>query len=90
MEIVDKRDAATLLPISYARVANGSIIHSDQRAAYNHVRSLPNVAAHQTVNHLLNFVDPTTGVHTQNIGTEQVLLFLKTFVTLITQKISLG
>ena len=67
MEIVDKRDAATLLPISYARVANGSILHSDQRAAYNHVRSLPNVAAHQTVNHSVNFGDPTTGVHSQNI-----------------------
>lgn len=31
------------------------------------VGSLPGVASHGTVNHLIEFVDSTTGVHTQNI-----------------------
>ena len=67
MQIVPRRDAATLLPIIQANVQAGTTIHSDQWAAYNQVGSLPGITAHDTVNHSLHFVDPVTGTHTQNI-----------------------
>ena len=67
MEIVDRRDAATLLPIIRDHVQSGSIIHSDRWASYSRVSSIPGVAAHHTVNHSIEFVNSTTGVHTQNV-----------------------
>ena len=67
MEVVPQRDAATLLPIIQAHVANGTIVHSDQWAAYRQVASLPSVSTHSTVNHSVTFVDPVSGTHTQNI-----------------------
>ena len=66
MEIVQHRNAATLLPIIQAHTAPGTI-HSDEWAAYNRVHGLPNVASHGVVNHSVMFVDPTTGVHTQHV-----------------------
>ena len=67
MEIVQQRDAPTLLPIIQAHTQAGTTIHSDQWAAYRNVRTLPGIASHQTVNHSLEFVNPVTGTHTQNI-----------------------
>ena len=64
MELVEKRDAATLLPIINRIVRPGSIIHSDQWRAYNRISD---TFQHEKVNHSENFVDPDTGVHTQNI-----------------------
>ena len=65
MEIVEKRDAETLLPIIQAVVDRKSIIHSDEWKAYSSLQR--SGYQHSTVNHSLNFVEPVTGVHTQNI-----------------------
>ena len=65
MQIVPRRDAATLLPIIQQHVANRTIIWSDEWAAYNRVASLPSVSRHDSVNHSIEFVTPG-GVHIQN------------------------
>ena len=62
----------TLLPIIQQHVRPGTIVWSDEWAAYNRVQRL-NSVAHQTMNHSITFVDPVTGVYTQNadpIGVE--------------------
>ena len=67
MELVQRRDAATLLPLISQHTLPGTTIWSDDWAAYNRVSSLPGISSHGVVNHSLHFVDPTTGVHTQAI-----------------------
>ena len=67
MEIVDQRDAATLLPIIRDHVLPGTTIWSDMWAAYNGVTALPGVASHETVNHSIQFINPVNGVHTNTI-----------------------
>ena len=59
MTIVSQRDSATLLPIIQAHVVPGTIIHSDQWAAYNGVSTLPNVSFHQTVKDEAVYCQPT-------------------------------
>jgi len=66
LQLVRRRNAATLLLIIQQRVSPGTIVHTDQWAAYNRIqRDL--ALNHQTVNHYINFVDPAMGVHTQNV-----------------------
>ena len=66
MQLVDDRKADTLIPIIERVVRKGSIIHSDQWAAYRQLHNHPDYT-YQAVNHSENFVDPETGVHTQAI-----------------------
>jgi len=65
MELVPRRDAATLLPIIQRNIVAGTCIWSDQWAAYNTLNNIGYV--HQTVNHDQHYVDPISGVHTNNI-----------------------
>lgn len=67
MQIVDQRDALTLLPIIQDHVKPGTEVWSDMWGAYNRVDALPNVSAHQSVNHSIQFKNPITGVHTNAI-----------------------
>ena len=62
--VVPDRKRETLLPIIQRVVREGSIIVSDEWRAYS---TLYESFIHQTVNHSLYFVDPDTGLHTQNI-----------------------
>lgn len=64
---VERRDAATLLPIIQKFIEPGTVIISDKWAAYNRIDQLPEMYEHYTVNHSENFVDPSTGAHTQTI-----------------------
>ena len=69
LEIVARRDAATLERIITAHVLPGSIIVTDAWAGYNNVGIINNgVYDHQVVIHAQNFVDPVhNDVHTQTI-----------------------
>ncbi|VDK57537.1 unnamed protein product [Cylicostephanus goldi] len=65
--LVRRRDARTLLRLIVRYIRPGTTIISDCWQAYNRISALPQGYRHLTVNHQLNFVDPTTGAHTQNI-----------------------
>ena len=66
MEIVQRRDRATLAPIMDRVFRPNTVVHSDEWRAYiNLPQHVANCAAHDTVNHTRNFVNPVTGAHTQ-------------------------
>ena len=67
MQIVARRNTATLLPIIQRTVLPGTTVWSDQWSSYNRVGQIPGVVSHGVVNHSLTFVNQTTGVHTQAI-----------------------
>ncbi len=66
VEVVPNRSAEVLLPIIRRVVRSGSIVCSDEWAAYNNIQSNLNLE-HRTVNHSIYFVDPVSGTYTQNI-----------------------
>lgn len=64
VEVAD-RTTQTLLPIIQKYIRPGTTVMSDEWRSYRRITSIGMV--HETVNHSLNFVDPNTGAHTQNI-----------------------
>ena len=65
MEIVARKNKATLLYTTRRTCLPGTIIYSNQWAEYGDITGLG--FQHYTVNHSLNFVNPDNGVHTQHI-----------------------
>ena len=63
---VDRRDAATLLPLIQQHIRPGSVVYSDEWSAYNQLGTVTG-CNHQTVNHSVHFVDLNTGAHTQEV-----------------------
>lgn len=63
--VVKDRKAETLTSIILGVVQPGSVIVTDEWKGYAHLTRAG--FQHYTVNHSKNFVDPTTGYHTQNI-----------------------
>jgi len=60
------RSTATLLRIIRKRIRPGTTIMSDRWASYRVLGQMTQFE-HLTVNHSINFVDPDTGTHTNNI-----------------------
>lgn len=70
---VPNREAATLLAVIRRHVLPGSIVNTDSFRSYARINELLNLS-HQTVNHSIHYVDPTTGVHTNTVeGTNNAL-----------------
>ena len=66
MEIVLRRNRATLTNILNAKLAANSVIHLNEWRGYQNLpQHVPACILHNTVNHTYNFVDPNTGAHTQ-------------------------
>ena len=64
MFVIQRRDAATLIPIIRKNAKMGSDIHSDEWLKnYSKLKNYGN--KHFTVNFKENFVNPKTGKHTQ-------------------------
>jgi len=67
-QVVQQRDRVTLTPILQCVLLPGSEVHSDDWAAYRTLENyVLNVRVHRTVIHRDNFVDPLTGIHTQEV-----------------------
>ena len=66
--MVDRRDVATLHPIITRCIQPGTDVHTDDWAAYRNMNQHINIVnVHRAVVHRYHFVDPVTGVHTQEV-----------------------
>ena len=70
MVMVPDRSAQTLPPIMQRHLRSETTVYSDSWAAHRDVQQVRAVVQHLMVNHSLNFVQPVTGVQTQNVASE--------------------
>ena len=69
LRLVDARDGDTLYPIIEEVLRPGSVICSDEWAAYRRITQQPHPQQfqHRTVNHQQHYVDPVTGCTTNHV-----------------------
>jgi len=65
-EVVERRDASTLIEVISRHIAPGSIVHTDLWRGYNDLTETLDVE-HRMVNHSQHFVNPLDGTHTLTI-----------------------
>jgi transposase-like protein len=65
-QVVEKRDAATIISVLSRHIKPGSIVHTDCWRAYSGIDAELGIT-HDTVNHSLEFVNKENNVHTNTI-----------------------
>lgn len=68
MVLVERRNAASLLPPIRQYIVFEKAVVSDQWAVYSTVRDVPEGNKHQTANHRLRLIDPETAACTNTIN----------------------
>ena len=66
-QVVDRRNIATLDAIITGCIRPGTLVYTEDWAAYGGMAAQINNVAERIVAHARNFVDPLTGFHTQEI-----------------------
>ncbi len=66
LEVIEHRNAETLLPIIKKVVLPGTKVYSDEWKAYHKIQQELHLE-HETVCHKLHFIDPVTRVHTNTV-----------------------
>lgn len=74
LKTIDDRSRSTLRSIITECITENTTVHSDMWSSYMSIFRTENDYRHETVNHSRNFVNPTTGVHTNNIENLWMLL----------------
>ena len=66
LQVIERRDADTILDVIQRHVAPGFIIHTDMWRGYAGIGAAFGIE-HRTVNHAANFFNPEDGTHTNTI-----------------------
>ena len=65
--MIPSRKATTMVPIIERIVRPGRFIHTNEAKACKLLKDCSHGYEHLSVCHKYNFVDPVTGIHTQNV-----------------------